>query len=335
MKALVFDQIGEPAGVLALRDLPKPAPGPGEVLVRIHLTPVHPTDLHVMRGRFGRRPELPASPGVEAVGVVEALGPGVAGPAPGTRVVLIDVWGTWREWVVSPADRVVPVPDGVSDEAAAQAIVNPVTAWVLTLVEHKLQPGDWLAQTAAGSTVGRLVLQLARAEGFRTISIVRRRAQVPDIAALGGDVVLCTEDDDWPAQLAQAAGGKAPAKAIDCVSGRVAATVARSLAPGGRLIVFGALSSHRQTDPASFEIPVFVPRLLYGATTLQGWFLFHWLVATPLGDCAAVVRSVLQRLDSGALRLAPATLYAPDQRETALREAEASAREGKPLFDFR
>jgi len=72
-------------------------------------------------------------------------------------------------------ERVVPVPDGASDEDAAQAIVNPVTAWVLTMVEHRLQPGDGLTQTAAGSTVGRLVLQLARSEGFRTVTIVRRR----------------------------------------------------------------------------------------------------------------------------------------------------------------
>ncbi|TMB23214.1 MAG: hypothetical protein E6J65_14005 [Deltaproteobacteria bacterium] len=73
------------------------------------LSPVHPSDMHMMRGRFGRQPTLPASPGIECVGVVEALGSDVAGPAPGTRVVLLNVWGSWRELIVSPAERVIPV----------------------------------------------------------------------------------------------------------------------------------------------------------------------------------------------------------------------------------
>src|ERR1700684_258271 len=126
MKAAVFERNGEPSDVLTIRTLPDPTPGPGEVLVRVRLSPVHPSDLHITRGRFGRQPALPASPGVECVGVVEALAPGVSGPAPGTRVVLINVWGSWRELIVSPAERVVAVPDGVSDEDAAQALVNPV-----------------------------------------------------------------------------------------------------------------------------------------------------------------------------------------------------------------
>ena len=302
-------------------DLPDPTPGVGEVLVRVRLSPVNQADLHVMRGRFGRKPPLPTSPGVECVGVVEALGTGVTDLAPGTRVILVDVWSVWRELVVCPAERVVPVPNGVSDEDAAQAIVNPVTAWVLTMVEHRLKPGDWLAQTAAGSTVGRLVLQLARSEKFRTINIVRRRAQLPEIAELGGDVMLCTEDEDWATQLATAAGGLAPSKAIDSVAGRVGATVARNLAPGGRLLVFGALSSHRQTDPSAFEMPIFGPRLIYAAATVQGWFLFHWLVVTPLPESVSVIRMVLDRLASGALRLPPAVRYQPSQIGVALREA--------------
>ncbi len=334
MKALVFEHNGEPGDVLAVHDVPEPKPGRGEVLVRVLLSPVHPADLHVMRGRFGRQPALPASPGVECVGIIEALGPDVVGPAPGTRVVLVNVWGTWRELIVAPANRIVPVPEGVSDEDAAQAIVNPVTAWVLTMTEHKLKPGDWLTQTAAGSTVGKLVLQLARSERFRTINIVRRRAQVAEISELGGDVTLCTEDEDWPAQLLRTSDGTGPPRAIDCVAGRVGATLARNLAPGGCLLVFGALSSHRQTNPSAFEMPIFAPRLVYNAATVRGWYLFHWLDVTPLPDCVSTVGTVLDRMASGALRLPSAARYRPSQIKTALAEAEASAREGKPLLDF-
>ncbi len=306
MRAIVFERTGNPDDVLAVRELPEPKPGPGEILVRVRLSPVHPSDMHIMRGRFGRQPTLPASPGIECVGVIEALGSGVAGPAPGTRVVLLNVWGSWRELIVSPAERVIPVPGDLSDEDAAQALVNPVTAWVMTMVEHDLKPGDWLAQTAAGSTVGQLVLQLARSERFRTVNIVRRRAQVPDIKALGGDVVITSEDNDWGTQLATASEGKALSRAIDCVAGRTGATVARHLAP----------------------------RLIYSAAAVQGWYLLHWLEVTPLADCGAVFVKVLDRLASGALRLPPAKRHRAQNIADALRDADGAPREGKPLLDL-
>jgi NADPH2:quinone reductase len=334
VKALVFERIGDPGSVLAVRELPKPKPGAGEVLVRVRLSPVHPSDLHIMRGRFGRQPTLPASPGIECVGVVEELGAGVAGPAPGTRVVLLNVWGSWREFIVSPAERVIPVPDALSDEDAAQALVNPVTAWVMTMLELGLKPGDWLIQTAAGSTVGQIVLQLAGSERFRTVNIVRRRAQVPYIKALGGEVVITGEDDDWSAQLATAAQERALSRAIDCVAGSTGATVARHLAPGGRMLVYGALSSHRQTNPSAFEMPVFAPRLIYSAATVQGWYLLHWLEVTPLADSGAVLVKVLERLASGALRLPQAKRHRPQNVADALRDADGAPREGKPLLDI-
>ena len=333
MRALIVNRIGEPADVLGLVELPDPAPGAGEVLVRVHLASVNESDLHVIRGRFGRQPKLPASPGMEAVGVVQALGAGVSRPAVGSRVVLLNVGGTWRDKVVAAADRVIAVPDAVSDEDAAQALLNPVTAWVMTMEEHRLAPGDWLAQSAAGSTVGRLVLQLAQSEGFKTINLVRRQAQVAEIVALGGDITLCTEDADWGARLAIAADGAGPSKAIDCVAGRTGATLARSLAPGGRLLVYGALSTHRQIDPAALEMPVFAPRLIYVATTIQGWFLFRWLEITPLEECANVLRMVLGRMADGSLRLPRAKRHAPGDFAAALADAEGN-RDAKPLLDF-
>ena len=334
MKALIFEKTGEPGEVLQIRDIPAPVPGPGTILVRVLLSPVHPADLHVMRGRFGRTPVLPTSPGIECVGVVERLGAGVDEPKPGTRVVLLDVWATWCELVVAPAGRVIPVPDAVSDQDAAQAMINPVSAWVMTMVEHRLRPGEWLAQTAAGSTVGRLVLQLARSEGFRTLNLVRRPAQVSEIAELGGDQTLCTGDDDWPTQFTRAAESGRLERAIDCVGGRVGATVARGLQSGGKLLVYGALSSHRQSDPAAFEMPIFVPRMIYSSTVVQGWFLFRWLDLTPVVESSAVLRNVLDRLATGRLTLPPAKVYRVGDLSTALNQAESSDREGKPLIDM-
>jgi NADPH:quinone reductase-like Zn-dependent oxidoreductase len=151
---------------------------------------------------------------------------------------------------------------------------------------------------------------------------------------LGGGLTLCTEDADWPAQFALAAESRGLEKAIDCVGGRVGAPVARGLQPSGRLLVYGALSSHRQSDPAAFEMPIFVPRLIYSASSVQGWFLFHWLNITPITETSAALRSVLDRLATGQLWLPPAKIHQASAFSAALAQAESYDRDGKPLIDM-
>src|ERR1700761_8657478 len=143
MRALIFRETGEPKSVLKLEEIPTPPLAEGEALVRVLLSPINASDLHMVRGRYGYQPALPASPGIEGVGIVEALGPNVQGPAVGTRVVFVDTWSTWREQVVCPAEKLVPVPDGLDDAAAAASYINPLTAWALTLSTHNLSEGDW------------------------------------------------------------------------------------------------------------------------------------------------------------------------------------------------
>src|ERR1700733_14007947 len=139
MKALIFRKTGEPKSTLELAEIPTPLLGPGEALVRVLLSPINASDLHMVRGRYGYQPELPASPGIEGGGIVEAVGPGVQAPIPGTRVVLIDTWSIWREQIVCSADKLVPVPDGLDDSAAAASYINPLTAWALTRSTHNLK----------------------------------------------------------------------------------------------------------------------------------------------------------------------------------------------------
>jgi NADPH2:quinone reductase len=336
MKALIIERNGEPSEVVHWRDLPEPAPGPAEVRVRMLLAPVHPSDLHIIRGRFARhrQPELPASPGSEGVGIIDAVGSDVPRTRIGERVVLLDVPGTWREKVISPAARAIPVPAAISDEDAAQALVNPMTAWAMTMLEHQLGRGDWLVQSAAGSTVGRLVLQVAKAQGFRTINLVRREEQVAEIQDLGGDVVLCTADESWPDQLKKATHGNGIVSAIDCVAGRTGATLARELAPNGRLLVYGALSSHRQADPAAFEMPIFAPALVYSSAEVRGWMLFSWLARKGVSEGSQALRGLLDRMAAGILKPPAARRYHFDRAHEAFTAAERAAHDAKPLLTF-
>src|SRR5205807_9701434 len=105
MKALVFDRFGPPGEVLELREARAPEPGPGQVRVRMRASPVNPSDLLVVRGQYGRLPDLPATPGFEGVGVIDAAGPGllrlVRGLSPGRRVAVLNgAGGNWQEYVV-------------------------------------------------------------------------------------------------------------------------------------------------------------------------------------------------------------------------------------------
>src|SRR6267154_2522698 len=229
MQALVAHAIGEPAEVLRLETRPIPQPGRGEVRIRVLATPVHPSDLHILRGRFGIAPTLPAVMGSESVGVVDALGEGVDDVSIGQRVITVGVRETWQEFVVADARRVI----------AAQMITNPLTALLLVTNQLEVKPGEWLLQTAAGSTVGTMVLQLGIRLGFKTINVVRRRAGVEEIRALGGNEVICTEDEDLRKRVTEIVGPGGVSKAIDCVAGQIGADVSRSLAPGGKMMAYG------------------------------------------------------------------------------------------------
>ncbi len=141
MRSAVHPVFGEPADVLSLTDSPLPQPGAGQVRIRTILSPIHNHDLWTVRGSYGYKPSLPAIGGTEAVGTVEALGPDVAGVALGQRVAVAGVHGTWAEYFLAPAGGLVPLPDVIADEAAAQLIVGaPLEAEAVVLAA-----GAWSA----------------------------------------------------------------------------------------------------------------------------------------------------------------------------------------------
>src|SRR5450631_1960610 len=118
MKAIVFDRFGEPGDVLQLRELPDPEPGPGQVRVRMIASPVNPSDLLVVRGRYGVLPKLPSTPGFEGVGVVDKAGPGLLGKLlVGKRVAALNgAGGNWAEYAVIPWIQARPTPSDLSDD---------------------------------------------------------------------------------------------------------------------------------------------------------------------------------------------------------------------------
>src|SRR5690348_18432651 len=115
MRALRFHETGDPLQALGLEELPLPEPGPGEVRLRMRARPINPSDLLQVQGVYGRKPPLPATAGLEGLGIVEAVGEGVHRWFPGQRVVPMGAQGTWADALVTPAANLHAVPDGLPD----------------------------------------------------------------------------------------------------------------------------------------------------------------------------------------------------------------------------
>ena len=323
MRVLRYAQFGPPLDVLRLEDVPVPEPGAGQVRVRLTHRSINPSDLYQIAGMYAIRPRLPATPGNEAVGRVEALGEGVSGLAVGQRVIPIGVGGTWADAVLASPMQLVPVPDGVSDQTAAQFVVNPMTVWVMLTEELSLKPGDWLLQTAAGSTLGRLVIQLARLRGVKTINIVRRQEQTQELLDLGGDAAFSTQDPDIVSKVLELTGGKGAVAALEAVGGATGALALACLGQGGTMLVYGRLSG----EPT----PVDNGPLLFKGQTIHGFWLAQWLRDKP--QAIPQVAGELMRLMAEGKLVPPVEAeYSLDDYRAAIEHATRPGNSGKILL---
>ncbi|RJL23245.1 zinc-dependent alcohol dehydrogenase family protein [Bailinhaonella thermotolerans] len=320
MRALRFHRYGEPADVLRLDRLDDPEPGPGEVRVRITLRPINPADLLFVRGRYGRRAAFPSPVGFEASGVIDRCGPG-ADAAAGTRVA-VDALGTWQEFAVVPARDVVPLPAGVSDEAACQMMINPFTA-LLLLRASAVVAGDWLLQSAGASAVARMVLREARDRGVRCVSVVRDGRHAEELRKHGAEVADRSEGD-LAERVREVTRGEGAAVALDAVGGRLGQELMTCLRPGGRLIVYGLLSG----DP----VPVEPADLIFRGVSAEGFWLPERLGRLSLRERSELTAVVLRRLESDGAPAPVEAVYELGDHRQALAHAERPGRFGKILL---
>lgn len=326
MNAIVFERFGEPAEVLAIRDVPKPEPGPGQVRVRMLACPVNPSDLMTVRGRYGRLPKLPATPGFEGVGVVDAAGPGwlqwLRRLTPGKKVAVPNPnGGNWQEYVVLSARNVVPVDD-MPDAQAATFFVNPATAVIMTQHVLRVPRGEWLLQTAAGSALGQMVQRLGQKHGFRVINMVRREEQARAMRAAGLQAVSGTADE-IPEQVRKITGGTGVKYAIDAVGGATAVAAVRSLVPGGRLLVYGTLAN----EPMQLDSRL----LMINQASIQGFWLSEWAKGQGVLTMLKLFRQIKSLIREGILTT-EVEEYPLSKIADAVRQAEAVGHGKKVLI---
>lgn len=322
MNAVQIDQNGGPE-VLQLRDLPQPEPGAGAVLVRVEAVGVNFIDIYRREGIY--KVSLPHIPGTEAAGTVAAVGADVTGFSEGDRVAGTVFAGAYAEYAVSPADKLVRVPDGVSSQTAAAAMLQGMTAHYLVHSTYPLKAGDTCLVHAAAGGVGLLLVQMAKRLGARVIGTVSTEEKEKLAREAGADEVIRYTETDFLGAVRELTGGKGLEVVYDSVGKTTFDKGLDCLKPRGLMALFGQASGvvppfDPQTLNAKGGLFVTRPSLAHYTLTRQelqwragdvlGWAASGELEVRvdsqlPLAEVAEAHRRLAARETSGKVLLIP------------------------------
>ena len=238
MKAIRAHRHGGPE-VLQLDELPTPTPGSGQVLVAVEHAGVNFIDTYHRTGLYKTTPPVPI--GLEGAGTIVACGPGV-GLETGRRVAWTGIPGSYASHLVAPADRMVPIPDGLESAQAAALMLQGMTAQYLTRTTYPLAEGDTCLVHAAAGGVGLLLCQLARLAGARVIGTVSTDEKAAAARAAGADEIIRYDQTDFAAEVQRLTGGKGLEVVYDGVGATTWQGSLASLAVRGMLVLFGNAS---------------------------------------------------------------------------------------------
>ena len=239
MKAIQIHETGGPE-VLQLAELPIPEPGPGQVLIRVEATGVNFIEINFRKGVY--KAALPMTPGSEAAGTVEKLGPGVTGFAAGDAVASVSVLGSYAEYALVPAMQLVKTPESLSPERAAAAMLQGMTAHYLAHSTFPLKPGDTALIHAGAGGVGLLLTQMAVRLGARVITTVSTSAKAELSREAGASEVILYTKQDFETEVKRLTDGKGVDVVYDSVGKTTFEASLNCLRPRGLLALFGASS---------------------------------------------------------------------------------------------
>lgn len=324
MRTASHDIFGEPQDVLHLAESPVPKPAKGEVLVRMILSPIHNHDIWTVRGSYGYKPPLPgAIGGSEAVGTVEALGEGVDAALLGKRVTAAGVHGSWAEFFIAPAAALIPVPDSISDESAAQLIAMPFSAMAL-LEFLGVKENDWMIQNTANGAVGKAVAMVGQARGIRVINLVRRDDGVRELEKLGIRHAVSTAQGDWQKAVRDMIGDQPIKAGVDSIGGSASKDIVELLGENGLLVSFGSMTGEPMQIPSG---PVIFKQL-----TIKG-FWGSTVIGTMQADLRhRLISELIQHVAKGTIQLPVDSVHGLADISQAMKASLASGKAGKVLL---
>lgn len=312
------------ASVLKLEELDVPAPAADEVQIGVKAIGLNRAEVMFRSNAYLQQAEFPSRLGYEAAGTVTAIGSAVTDIQVGDEVAVIpplDIarWGTYGELANVPAHLVVKSPENLSVVQAAASWMQYVTAWGALIEQAKLQQSDFLLVTAASSSVGLAALQMARTVGATAVAITRTRTKAQALLDAGAAHVIVSDEEDIVERVMALTDGQGARVVFDPVGGPSFEPLTQSMARGGILLEYGALSP----EPTPF--PLFT--VLGKSLTLKGY-----LYAEIVSDPQALARAkafILEGLTSGALSPIIAKTFPLENIQEAHRFLEANQHIGK------
>ena len=315
---------------LQYTEIPVPTLSSNQVLVKVLVRPVNPADLFSIVGHYpGFKPSnLPATPGLEGMGIVMDSNNHLNFPI-NTRVVpffdTLNGNGSWCEYVAVDINNLIKIPDNITDEAACQLIVNPITCYGL-LNELNAPENSYIIQTAAGSVLGRQFIAMAKLRGLKTINLVRRKEQVEELLAIGADHVVWTDapDTNITDEIKKITGPSGAYGAIDCISGPIVKSVMGALRDGGSIFLFGAMNG------IIYEGNVIDN--LFRDVRVRGFWLATWLRNASDADRSECFKHILDLMGSGKVVPFAGEKFDLKDAAVAIEKSKEVARGGKILL---
>jgi NADPH:quinone reductase len=320
MKTILVKQPGGPEK-MQIQEVPTPQPGPGQALVRVAAIGVNFIDIYFRMGRYKADP--PITLGNEGAGTVEAVGPDVTEVTVGNRVAWTMHRGTYAEYAIVPSGWLVKIPDHLSFETAAAAMLQGMTAHYLTHSTYALKPGDTCLVHAAAGGTGALVVQMAKMAGARVFGTVSTQEKARIAREAGADETILYTHQDFQAEVKRLTGGTGVEVVYDSVGQSTFDKSLDSLRPRGMLVLFGASSG---------PVPPFDPNILNGKgslfltrPSLQHHLLSRDELLWRAGD-------VLRWIESGQLKLRIERTYPLAEAAAAHSDLESRRTAGKLLL---
>ena len=327
MRQLQLTAHGEPSDVIELKTVSEPVLGQEEVLISMEAAPLNPSDFLFASGKYGVQPTFPSSVGAEGVGRVAKIGSKVDVTLRNKRVLIIPTYeqGTWADQVVVPVRNIVTMSDEADPLQLSMIGINPATAYLLLNRYVSLMPGDWIGQTAANSAMGQYTIALAKLAGVKTLNVVRREEAAEQVRQWGGDRVVL-EGNNLRKDIEEALGGKKLSLVLDSLGGAPVGELAKSLKPGGSIVVYAMQSG---------QFPAIPPGdLIYRGLSLHGFWLINWIRNAPRTEIEEIYQKLGDLVADGSLSSAVEHVYPLDQFKEAFKQSLKSNRSGKILFKF-
>ncbi|KAJ9080524.1 hypothetical protein DSO57_1024010 [Entomophthora muscae] len=280
--------------------------GKDQALLRVVCASLNATDLFCLAGTYGAflPKQEPKIPGMECLAIVEGIGSQVTKVKKGQRVIPVLMpdlptlgVGSWQEYLVISEDRLVAVPDGVSDETAAQFFVNHFTPYAMINNAH-LEKGEWIVHNAASGVVGRQIIKLAKHFGLNVVNLVRHKSQVEELEKFGEKNVICTEDFSIVIQeLLKITNGQLASAGFDAFGGDNGVIISNALAAGKTAYLYGMMGG--------LELKAFSHSLLFRGVKYEGFWIIKYMREKNMAEIVEDCKELLSLIKEGVVESLP------------------------------